>query len=262
MCVVVDLSGIGNTYALPDTLATLPSLAGSAVAGSTISLTKGTAANAGTSVVDAFQRCLGGCAALSGTSYTTTLADVDANIQDAETTGVGFDLEGPFMSNVIGPIVAPASPAPSGGGGTGGGGSGGGGSGGGGGTITIPLPSTASVGPPKVSGTSAQVSVSCPPASSAACSVTLTLFVTEKLKGTKVISILARTPKITTRKVTIGTASATVTPGGHKQLTVSLNGAGKKLLAARHTLTANLSITQKGGAAATRKLTFKAKKQK
>ncbi len=259
MCVVVDLSGIGNTYALPDTLATQPSLTGSAVAGSTISLSKGTATNPGTSIVDAFQRCLGGCAALSGTSYTTTLADVAANIQDVETTGVGLDVEGPFVSNVIGPIVTP----PSTGGGSGGGGSGGGGSGGGG-LINTPGPSPASIGSAKVSGTSAEVIVSCPSASSAACTVTLTLVVTEKLKGTKVISILARTPKITTRKVTIGTASATVTPGAHKQLSVSLNGTGKKLLAARHTLAADLSITQKGVAAANRKLTFKAphKKQK
>jgi hypothetical protein len=106
------------------------------------------------------------------------------------------------------------------------------------------------------------VNVSCPAGSSGACSVTLTLFVTEKLKGTKVLSILARTPKITTRKVTIGTASATLTPGAHKQLTVSLNSTGKKLLAARHTLSANLSVTQKGATATTRKLTFKAPSKK
>jgi hypothetical protein len=262
MCVVVDLSGVGNTYALPDTLATPPSLSGSAIAGSTISLSKGTAANPDTSIVDAFQRCLGGCTALAGTSYTTTAADVDANIQDAETTGVGLDIEGPFVSNVIGPIViAPGSGGGTGGGGTGGGGTGGGGTGGGGsgggGIINIPAPIPASIGSTKVSGTSAQVTVSCPSASSTACSVTLTLVITEKLKGTKVISILARTPKITTRKVTIGTASATVAPGAHKQLTVTLNGTGKKLLAARHTLTANLSVAQKGATAANRKLTFK-----
>jgi hypothetical protein len=261
MCVVVDLSGIGNTYALPDTLATQPSLTGSAVAGSTISLSKGTATNPGTSIVDAFQRCLGGCAALSGTSYTTTPADVDANIQDSETTGVGLDIEGPFVSNVIGPIIAPSSGSGTGGGGTGAGGTGGAGSGGEA-TISSPAPSPASIGSAKISGTSAQVTVSCPSANSAACSVTLTLVVTEKLKGTKVISILARTPKITTRKVTIGTASATVTPGARKQLTVSLNGTGKKLLAARHTLTANLSVTQRGATAANRTLTFKVSRKK
>jgi hypothetical protein len=257
MCVVVDLSGIGNTYAAPDTLATSPSLSGSAIAGGTISLSKGTATNPDTSIVDAFQRCLGGCATLGGTAYTTTLADVDANFQDSETTGVGLDIEGPFVSNVIGPIVI----APSSGGGTGGGGTGGGGTGGGG-IISNPAPVPASIGATKISGTSAQVTVSCPSASSAACSVTLTLVVTEKLKGTKVISILARTPKITTRKVTVGTASATISPGGHKQLTVSLNGTGKKLLAARHTLATNLSITQRGAATANRKLTFKAPRKK
>jgi hypothetical protein len=248
MCVVVDLSGVGNTYALPDTLAALPSLAGSAAAGGTISLSKGAVTNPDTSIVDAFQRCLGGCTALGGTSYTTTAADVGANIQDSETTGVGLDIEGPFLSNVIGPITAPSA-----GGGTGGGGTVGQG------TTNSPAPSPipASIAAAKISGTSAQVTVSCPSASSAACSVTLTLVVTEKLKGTKVISILARLPKITTRKVTIGTASATVAPGARKQLTVSLNGTGKKLLAARHTLTANLSVTQRGATTANRKLTFK-----
>jgi hypothetical protein len=255
----VDLSGIGNTYALPDTLAVQPSLAGSATVGGTISLSKGTATNPDTSIVDAFQRCLGGCTALGGTSYTTTAADLDANIQDSETTGVGFDVEGPFLSNVIGPISAAST-----GGGTGGGGTGGTGATGGQGTTNNPAPTTvaASIGAAKISGTSAQLTVSCPTASSAACTVTLTLFVTEKLKGTKVLSILAHLPKITTRKVTIGTASASVAPGAHKQLTVSLNGTGKKLLAARHTLAAHLSITQKGAAAATRQLTFKVSHKK
>jgi hypothetical protein len=259
MCVVVDLSGVGNTYALPATLAVQPSLAGPATVGGTINLSKGTATNPDTSIVDAFQRCLGGCTALGGASYTTTAADLDANIQDSETTGVGFDTEGPFLSNVIGPIISP----PSTGGSTGGGSTGGGGTGGQGITNSpAPSPIPASIAAAKISGTSAQVTVSCPSASSAACSVTLTLVVTEKLKGTKVISILAHLPKITTRKVTIGTASATVTPGAHKQITVSLNGAGKKLLAARHTLTANLSVTQRGATVTNRKLTFKASHKK
>ncbi|HEY1481054.1 MAG TPA: hypothetical protein VGF46_13530, partial [Gaiellales bacterium] len=256
--VVVDLSGIGNTYALPDTLAALPSLTGSAIAGGTINLSNGVATNPDTSIVNAFQRCLGGCAALGGTSYTTTAADVGANIQDSETTGVGLDIEGPFVSNVIGPILAPSS-----GGGTGGGGTIGGGTGGSGTTNSpAPVPIPASVGSAKISGTTAQVTVACPSASSAACAVTLTLVVTEKLKGTKVISILARTPKITTRKVTVGSASTTVTPGAHKQLTVSLNSAGKKLLAARHTLAASLSITQRGATTTNRKLTFKVSRKK
>jgi hypothetical protein len=252
MCVVVDLSGVGNTYALPDTLAAPPSLAGSAIVGGTISRSNGVATSPDTSIADAFQRCLGGCAALGGTSYTTTAADVGANIQDSETTGVGLDIEGPFVSNVIGPILAPSS------------GSGTGGGSGGQGTTTspVPVPIPASVGSAKVSGTTAQVTVACPSASTAACSVTLTLVVTEKLKGTKVISILARRPKITTRKVTIGSASTTVTPGAHKQLTVSLDSTGKKLLAARHTLAVNLSITQRGAATTNRKLTFKVSRKK
>lgn len=256
MCVVVDLGGVGNTYALPDTLATQPTLSGSATVGGTISLTPGTAANPDTSVVDSFQRCLGGCTPLSGTSYTTTAADAGAAIEDAETTGVGLDIQGPFMSNSI--TVTSPSTAGSGGSGASGGGASGGSSGAGsgagsgsgasaggsagpgaagagagaGGAGSTPHALPATVGTPTVSGGSAaQVTVACPAASSASCSVTVTLVVTEKLSGGKVVAISSRKkPKVTTRTVTLGTATATVSPGASKQLTVSLNTLGKRLL--------------------------------
>jgi hypothetical protein len=246
MCVVVDLSGVGDTYALPDTLATQPSLAGPATVGATISLTRGTAANPGTSVVDVFQRCLGGCTPLTGTSYTTTAADEGAIITDAETTGVGLDIQGPFASNAIGPITTPST-----------------GSGGGGTTSNHnPHPVAARIGTAQVSGSSAHLTVSCPAASSASCSVKVALVIIEKLSGNKVIAISARRPKITNRKVTLGTTSATVKPGARKQLTVSLNGTGKKLLAGRHTLTVALSVTRKGASTVARKITFKAARKK
>jgi hypothetical protein len=261
MCVVVDLSGVGNTYALPDTLATQPSLAGSATAGSTISLTSGTAASPDASVADLFQRCLGGCTPLPGTSYTTTTADDGANIEDSETSGVGLDIEGPFAANAIGPISSPSTDT---------------GGSGGGGTSTTPLagtspqllaggtsphPLAASIGTAKVSGTSAQVPVSCPTGSSTSCSVKVLLVVTERLSGTKVIGIAAR-QRATTRKVTIGTASATLQPGTHRQLTVSLNGTGKRLLAARHTLNVDLSVTQTGAAPFSQHIKFQTARKK
>jgi hypothetical protein len=102
------------------------------------------------------------------------------------------------------------------------------------------------------------VTVSCPAASSTSCSVKVALVITEKLSGKKVIAISARKPKITNRKVTLGTTSATVKPGARKQLTVSLNGTGKKLLAGRHTLTVALSVIRKGASTVNRKITFKA----
>lgn len=258
MCVVVDLSGVGNTYALPDTLATQPSLAGSATVGSNISLTSGTPANPDTSVVDLFQRCLDGCTPLPGTSYTTTTADGGASIEDLETTGVGLDIEGPFAANAIGPISEPGINT----GGAGGGGAGGGGTsppppvGG-----TSPHPLAVTVGTAKVSGTSAQVTVSCPVGSSASCPVKVVLAITEKLSGGKVIGVSAR-KRATTRKVMLGTASATLQPGTHSQLTVSLNGTGKQLLAARHTLTVDLSVTQNDASPLTRHIEFQAPRKK
>jgi hypothetical protein len=258
MCVVVDLSGVGNTYALPDTLATQPSLAGSATVGSTISLTSGTAASPDASVVDLFQRCLDGCTPLPGTSYTTTTADDGASIQDSETTGVGLDFEGPFAANAIGPISGPGINT----GGAGGGGAGAGGTsphpptGG-----TSPHPLAATVGTAKVSGTSAQVTVSCPVGSSASCPVKVVLAVTEKLSGGKVVGVSAR-KRATTREVTLGTASATLQPGTHRQLAVSLNGAGKRLLTTRHTLTVDLSVTQTVASPITRHIEFQAVRRK
>ena len=154
MCVVVDLSGVGNTYALPDTLAGPPSLAGSAIAGGTISLIGGPRPTPTRrwSILPALPRRLD---ALGGSSYMTTVADVGAMIQDSETTGVGLDLEGPFASNAIGPITAPSSGN--------GDGAGGNGTGGRGTLGTPPAPSPASIGPAKVSGTSAQVTVAVRP---------------------------------------------------------------------------------------------------
>jgi hypothetical protein len=254
MCAIVDLSGNGYTYAVPDTLATQPSLAGVATAGSTITLTPGTVSSPDVSVVDSFQRCLGGCTALSGSSYTTTAGDVGANIQDSETTGVGLDTEGPFASNTIGPITAtPGGGTP--GGGTPGGGTPGGGTPGG-------HPENATIGSAKVSGNAAQLTVSCPSASSANCSVKVVLVVTETLSGNKVIAVSAKKAKQHKRTVTLGSATATIKPGGQTQIKVSLNGAGKKLLTARHTLKVDLSVTEGGKSLATKKVSFKAPKKK
>jgi hypothetical protein len=244
MCVVVSASGLADTYALPDTLATQPSLAGSATVGATISLTSGTPANPDASVFDLFRRCLGGCTSLPGVAYTTTGADDGASIQDLESTGVGLDIEGPFASNAIGPISGPSIAS---------------GVAGGGGTSPRPLP--ASVGDAKVNGTSVHLTVSCPTGSSASCPVKLVLVVTEKLSGRKVTGVSART-HTTTRKVTLGTASATLEPGGHRALTVSLNAVGKRLLSVRHTLRVDLSVTQKDASPVTRQVEFRAARKK
>jgi hypothetical protein len=125
----------------------------------------------------------------------------------------------------------------------------------------IPQPLAASIGPAKVSGTSVHVTVSCPAGSPASCPVKAVLVVTEKLSGGKVIGLSAG-KRATTRKVTLGTASATLRPGTRSQLIVSLNGAGKRLLAVRHTLTVDLSVTQNDTAPVIRHIEFQAVRKK
>ncbi len=51
------------------------------------------------------------------------------------------------------------------------------------------------------------------------------------------------------RLLPVGVASATIAGGQTKTVTVSLNGAGKKLLGKSHKLKATLSVTQSGSRA-------------
>jgi hypothetical protein len=255
MCAIVDDGGHGYTYAPPDTLATRPSLAGSATVGSKIALTRGTASSGDQSIVDRFQRCLNVCTTLSGTSYTTTAADVGARFQDVESTGVGLDIGGPFASNTIGPITA-ASKGNPGGGAPGGGPPGAGNPGG--------HAKNAKIGPAKVSGDTARLTVNCPPASSAKCAVKAALVVTETVSrhhvtATSVAATGSHKPH--TRKVTLGRAATSVKPGHHAQLKISLNHTGRRLLRAHHRLKAKLTITEHRTSVATRHVTFHAAKR-
>jgi hypothetical protein len=239
MCVIVDLGGNGYTYALPDTPASPPVLSGSPTVGSTLSVTPGAVSNPEASAITTLQRCLGGCTALPGTSYVTTAADEDAEFSAIETTGVGLDLE-TATSNNVGPIGAtPPAPGPSPAPGPG------------------PGPSTplrAKLGSPTPSGTGATLRVSCPTNSSLSCRVTLTLTIVEKVKNKK--------HKTVKRTVTLGSAASTVKAGAQRQVTVSLNRAGKKLLAARRRLLVQLTVTQGGKKLTSEKVHFTAPHKK
>jgi hypothetical protein len=247
LCAIVDLSGNGYTYALADTLATHPSLSGSATAGSTITLTPGTVSSPDATVVDTLQRCLGGCTTISGTSYTTTAADLGANIQDSETSGVGLDIEGPVVSNTIGPIAS-ASSGTTGGTSTG--------------ATTTAQPKSAAVRSIKVAGNAAKVTISCPSDSSASCTVKFALTVTETVSGKKVIALTAKKTKTHKRTVTVGSAAATVSPGATKRIAVALNRTGTKLLKTHHKLTVRLSVIQSGKTLVAKNLVFKAPEKK
>jgi hypothetical protein len=123
-----------------------------------------------------------------------------------------------------------------------------------------PTPGKATAGHPKVSGTAATVRITCKGGTS--CRVALVLTVRETLKGHKIIAVSARhRAKVTHKVVVVGTASATISAGKSKSVRIGLNRTGRKLLAARHKLTAKLQITQRVGGRnrviSTRNVTFK-----
>jgi hypothetical protein len=123
-----------------------------------------------------------------------------------------------------------------------------------------PAQGKASVGHARVSGTTASVKITCKGATS--CKVSLKLTVTETFRGHKLTAVSARKQKLTHKTVVVGTASATIRAGHNSTVKIKLNGTGRKLLAARHKLTAKLTVTQKingrNRTLSTQKPTFKA----
>ncbi len=126
----------------------------------------------------------------------------------------------------------------------------------------VVVPGRASVGHAKVKGTTVSVPISCKGDTS--CTVSLKLTVTETLRGHKVIAVSARKAKVTHKTIVLGTASATIRAGRTATVKIGLNRTGRHLLAARHRLTAKLTVTQRvngrNRTISTQKVTFKAPK--
>ena len=123
-----------------------------------------------------------------------------------------------------------------------------------------PVAGKASVGRAHVSGTTASVPITCKGDTS--CTVSLKLTVVETLRGHRLVAVSARKPKLTHKTVVVGTAKATIKAGHKQTVRIGLNRTGRKLLAARHRLTAKLTVTQRVGGRnrtiSTQKVTFKA----
>jgi hypothetical protein len=103
----------------------------------------------------------------------------------------------------------------------------------------------ASVGHANVSGKTATVPVKCSGSSAETCKLTLTLTVTETLRGHKVIAVSARKrPKTHKHVVVVGRTHVTLTAGHSRSVGVTLNSAGRKLLANHHTLGVTLHVTE------------------
>ena len=261
LCILSDNTGnviVGTAPSVPSNTAP-PTISGTAQQGQTLTEANGSWTSSPTSYAYQWQRCDASgsnCQPIGGAespSYALTAADVGATVRVQETA-----------SNVSGagtPVVSQQTPvvqaAPSGGTSntttT---------------TATTPAPppaatGSASVGSVKVGGSTLSELLSCAGSPSASCELTLTLTVTETLKGGKVIGVSASKKKkrwkIVKRTVTVGSVTVSLTDGKSEFVKISLNAAGKRLLASHHKLTAQLTTTAGQGTVISRRtVTFRA----
>ncbi len=128
---------------------------------------------------------------------------------------------------------------------------------------TSPAPSsvgTAAVGHVRVSGATAIVPVSCAGAPGAQCNLTLNMSVTETFRGHRLVAVAAR---VRDKVIGVGSARVALTAGGSETVRISLDRAGRNLLAARHVLRVRLKVTESLGngssaTVSTQTVTFKA----
>jgi hypothetical protein len=96
------------------------------------------------------------------------------------------------------------------------------------------------VGTPRVGRGTVSVPLKCSPAANGSCKLQLSLTVQETLSGSRVVAVAARTRRTT---VTIGSKTVRLKPGQQATATVSLNAAGRRLLARMHKLAVRLSVS-------------------
>jgi Divergent InlB B-repeat domain len=127
--------------------------------------------------------------------------------------------------------------------------------------FAVTLHATAAAGGASTHGSTASVPVTCKGGSRSTCALALTLTAVETIKKGKVTAVAATDAKASESKtvvVVLGTATVSLTGGQRKTLSVSLDRAGKRLLAARHRLPARLTIKQSGAVVAAHAVTFRA----
>ena len=119
--------------------------------------------------------------------------------------------------------------------------------------ITATTPGRATVKHISTSGATISVRVSC--TGSISCNIKLTASVLETIQSGKVIAIAAST-NTTKKTITIASNTATIPAGSTKTIKLTLNGAGKQLLAKRHPLKAKLTVTQSRKTVTSRTITL------
>jgi hypothetical protein len=128
--------------------------------------------------------------------------------------------------------------------------------------IPATTPGRASVKHISTSGATTSVQVSC--TGSSACTIKLTVSVRETVRRGKVIAIAASSTKTKTIKktITIAAKTATIPAGSTKTITLTLNGAGKRLLAHHNPLKAKLTVTQSRRTVTSKTIALKPKTKK
>ena len=116
-------------------------------------------------------------------------------------------------------------------------------------------PGSPSIGTVKIKSSKVMITVTCAGKAIQHCTGTLALTTLEHLLGHKLTAISAgnkpKKPKKATRKVALGSATYALTGGASTTLTITLNSAGKQLLAKYHKLPAKLTLTPTGEKTAT-----------
>src|SRR5262249_34513302 len=107
-------------------------------------------------------------------------------------------------------------------------------------------------------GTTASVSLTCRGQAGQTCPVTLTLTVTEKLRGNHIVAISAAAKKLKTKRITVGRASTKLSASRRTTVKIGLNATGERLLKKYRKLTTTLRVIQGGKTVSTKKITFRA----
>jgi hypothetical protein len=101
--------------------------------------------------------------------------------------------------------------------------------------------SETTVGAPRAGRGSVSVPLSCSRQAAGSCTIVLRLTAVETLRGSRIVAVAAQRAR--RRTVTLGASVVHLRPGQQLTATVSLNGAGRALLAHEHRLALRLTVT-------------------
>ena len=133
-------------------------------------------------------------------------------------------------------------------------------------TYAVLPPAVGTAGPVTTSGNTAKTTLRCSGASSQSCSMTMSVSVQETLSGSKIVAVNALAtrarPRRTVKTVVIGSVSVKLTGGTNKTVTLTLNSEGRALVTKRHSVPAQVKVTQGKKLLRSQRVTFKQPKRK